>query len=231
MTTADPAALPQKKGLGTGAVILIAAAVSVVTVWLCFTFFFPSTITPVRLDAQEQAALQKKVKTLHLDLETAPAAAPAAAPNAAQDGKHDRVLEPEPYSEENARRDITFTEREVNALLATNTDLADKVAIDLSAGLVSAKAVIPLDPDMPFFGGKTLKISAGMALGFSNGRPQVILRGVSVWGVPVPNDWLGQLKNVDLVQQYGDAGFWKSFAAGVDNIAVGDGTLTIRLRE
>ncbi len=223
MNTADPATPPQKKGLGTGAVILIAAAVSVVTVWLCFTLLFPSSIRPVTLDAQEQAALQKKVRTLHLDLETAPAAA--------QGGRDERVLEPEPYSEENAQRDITFTEREVNALLATNTDLAGKVAIDLSAGLVSAKALIPLDPDMPVFGGKTLKISAGMALGFKNGRPQVILRGVSVWGVPIPNDWLGQLKNVDLVEQYGDAGFWKSFAAGVDNIAVGNGTLTIRLRE
>lgn len=223
MTTADPATPPQKKGLGTGAVILIAAAVSVVTVWLCFTLLFPSSIRPVTLDAQEQAALQKKVRTLHLDLETAPPAA--------QGGRDERVLEPEPYSEENAQRDITFTEREVNALLATNTDLAGKVAIDLSAGLVSAKALIPLDPDMPVFGGKTLKISAGMALGFKNGRPQVILRGVSVWGVPIPNDWLGQLKNVDLVEQYGDAGFWKSFAAGVDNIAVGNGTLTIRLRE
>ncbi|MCC7036691.1 MAG: arginine N-succinyltransferase [Alphaproteobacteria bacterium] len=223
MNTADPATPPQKKGLGTGAVILIAAAVSVVTVWLCFTLLFPSSIRPVTLDAQEQAALQKKVRTLHLDLETAPAAA--------QGGRDERVLEPEPYSEENAQRDITFTEREVNARLATNTDLAGKVAIDLSAGLVSAKALIPLDPDMPVFGGKTLKISAGMALGFKNGRPQVILRGVSVWGVPIPNDWLGQLKNVDLVEQYGDAGFWKSFAAGVDNIAVGNGTLTIRLRE
>lgn len=223
MNTADPATPPQKKGLGTGAVILIAAAVSVVTVWLCFTLLFPSSIRPVTLDAQEQAALQKKVNTLHLDLATAPAAA--------QGGKDERVLEPEPYSEENAQRDITFTEREVNALLATNTDLADKVAIDLSPGLVSAKALIPLDPDMPIFGGKTLKISAGMALGFQNGRPQVILRGVSVWGVPIPNDWLGQLKNVDLVQQYGDAGFWKSFAAGVDNIAVGNGTLSIKLRK
>ncbi len=223
MTIADSATPPQKKGLGTGAVILIAAAVSVVTVWLCFTLFFPTSITPVKLDAQEQVALQKKVRTLNLDLETVPAAA--------RDGKDDRVLEPEPYSEENAQRDITFTEREVNALLATNTDLAGKVAIDLSAGLVSAKALIPLDPDMPVFGGKTLKISAGMALGFKNGRPQVILRGISVWGVPIPNDWLGRLKNVDLVEQYGDAGFWKSFAAGVDNIAVGDGTLTIKLRE
>jgi hypothetical protein len=221
--TTQTAASPEKKGLGAGTVILITIAVSVLTVWLCFAWLFPSAFTPVKLSEKEQAQLETKVKTLNLDL--------AAAPRKVKGKAIDRVLEPEPYSEVNAKRDITFTEREVNALLATNTDLAGKVAIDLSPGLVSAKALIPLDPDMPFFGGKVLKISAGMALGFKNGRPQVILRGVSVWGVPVPNEWLGNLKNVDLVAQYGDAGFWKSFAAGVDNIAVGDGTLTVKLKE
>lgn len=222
MTTATTTQ-PQKSGLGTGAIILITVAVTALVAWLCYSWLFPSAFTPVQLSEKEQAQLSTKVKTLNLDL--------AAAPRKVQGKAADRVLEPEAYSEVNAKRDITFTEREVNALLATNTDLADKVAIDLSPGLVSAKALIPLDPDMPFFGGKVLKISAGMALGFQNGRPQVILRGVSVWGVPVPNEWLGNLKNVDLVEQYGDAGFWKSFAAGVDNIAVGDGTLTVKLRE
>jgi len=33
--------------------------------------------------------------------------------------------------------------------LATNTDLAHKLAIDLSKNLASAKLLVPLDPDMP----------------------------------------------------------------------------------
>jgi len=51
-------------------------------------------------------------------------------------------------------------------------------------------------------------------------------------GVPVPNAWLGGLKNIDLIEQYGsNDGFWKAFADGVDNINVEDGKIRIELKE
>ncbi|OPZ64218.1 MAG: hypothetical protein BWY83_03244 [bacterium ADurb.Bin478] len=60
----------------------------------------------------------------------------------------------------------------------------------------------------------------------------VVLRGVSIMGVPIPNAWLGNLKNIDLVQEFGgDRGFWKAFADGVDYIRVADGRLMIKLKE
>ena len=60
----------------------------------------------------------------------------------------------------------------------------------------------------------------------------VILRGVSVMGIPVPNAWLGNLKNVDLVEQFGDgSGFWKRFADGVELIEIDDGKLHVKLKE
>jgi hypothetical protein len=81
-------------------------------------------------------------------------------------------------------------------------------------------------------GGKTLKLSAGLELAFQNGRAVVILKGVSVMGVPVPNAWLGGVKNVDLVSEFGGSeGFWKAFSEGVENIEVTDGRLLIQLRE
>ena len=117
-------------------------------------------------------------------------------------------------------------------MLAKNTELADKVAIDLSENLASAKIIIPLDPDFPVLGGKTLKVNAGAELSYTDGRPTVILKGVKVWGVPIPNAWLGNLKNVDLVKEFGgNEGFWKSFADGVDNISVSEGQLNIKLKE
>jgi hypothetical protein len=208
-------------GLSAGMIVLISVIASVLAVWLAVAWLFPKSFTPVALSEKEQVTLNTKLKGLHLDLRTAH---PSATPR-------DRVLTPEKYTEEGASRQITFTEREINALIATNTDLADKVAIHLSPGLISARALIPLDPEMPVFGGKTLKISAGVELDFREGRPVVILKGVSFWGVPVPNAWLGDLKNIDLVRAYGDAGFWKSFAAGVDNISVDDGALAVKLKE
>ena len=79
---------------------------------------------------------------------------------------------------------------------------------------------------------QTMKIDAGLEMAFINGRPSIVLKGVSLWGVPVPNAWLGNLKNVDLVSQFGDQnGFWQSFAAGIETLQVENGELYIKLKE
>ena len=110
--------------------------------------------------------------------------------------------------------------------------MAKRVAIDLANDLASAKMIIPMDPDFPIIGGKTLRVNTGLGLSFANDRPVVILKGVSIMGVPIPNAWLGNLKNVDLVQEFGlESGFWKTFAAGVEYINVQDGMLQIKLKE
>jgi len=81
-------------------------------------------------------------------------------------------------------------------------------------------------------GGKTIRVTAGLELDYRNRNPVVILRGVSVMGVPLPNAWLGNLKNVDLVREFGGtAGFWQSFSAGIETIAIEDGRLLIELKE
>jgi hypothetical protein len=201
-------------------VVVIAVVTSVATVWV-YSYLFPRAIEPTRLSQQEQTVLDAKLKRLDTELEAKPADA--------QEGNG--VLQPQRYSEEGASREVSFTQRELNALIATNTDLADKVAINLSRDLVSARLVIPMDPDMPILGGKTLRVSAGLELGYNAGRPIVVLKGVSLWGVPIPNAWLGNLKNVDLIQAYGDESFWHAFASGVDRISVGDGNVTIKLKE
>ncbi len=92
--------------------------------------------------------------------------------------------------------------------------------------------LISLDPDFPILGGKTIKLTAGLVLSWQDDRPIVILKGVSVMGVPIPNAWLGGIKNVDLVKEFGqDEGFWKVFSEGVKAIQVVEGELLIELKE
>jgi len=63
-------------------------------------------------------------------------------------------------------------------------------------------------------------------------RPVIVFRGISLWGVPVPNAWLGNIKHIDLVQEFGsDRGFWKAFADGIDEIEITEGQLRVRLKE
>ncbi len=150
----------------------------------------------------------------------------------ATSSRQTEALTPEPYTEVGAKREISLSEKELNALLAKNTDMGETAVIDLADNLASAKILLPLDPDFPFIGGKTLKVNTGMELAYANARPIVKLKGVSVWGVPLPNAWLGNLKNVDLVSEFGgNAGFWKSFADGVEDVHVEEGHLLIKLKE
>ena len=110
--------------------------------------------------------------------------------------------------------------------------MAKKLAIDLSQDLVSVRLLVPVDRDFPLLGGKTLRLSTGVEMSYKDGRPRVVLKGVTVMGVPIPNAWLGDLKNIDLISEFGDKqGFWKSFAAGVEDIHVEDGELKVKLKE
>jgi hypothetical protein len=215
--------------------IIILCAVSLTataTLWLAKAYLFPKAFKPVQLTTREQKVLDSKIQTLtsasHHPVNSSPR---TDHPRQDEPQAGDR-LEPERYSEKNANRQIQLTEREVNALLAKNTNLAQKLAIDLADNLASAKLLVPLDPDFPFLGGKTLKVTAGVELRFSNQRPVVILRGVSIWGVPIPNAWLGGIKNIDLVSEFGmDSGFWRTFAAGIEDIRIVDGRLSVILKE
>lgn len=227
----------------------------IVTLLAAKYWLFPQPFTPVSLSPVEEQRLEEKIQLFdsladrpdssenqtssHARQEqnrTMASATPSGQTDSPTTGKKKQEtvenLEPEAYSEEGASREIFFTERELNGLLAKNTDLARKVAIDLSDDLISAKIILPVDPDFPIFGGKTLRVRTGAELAYRGGKPVVKLRGVSIMGVPVPNAWLGGLKNIDLVQEFGaEKGFWKNFSDGVESISVREEKLHIKLKE
>jgi hypothetical protein len=197
-------------------VLLTVAVTAGLTYWLLSRYVFLKEFEPVRLRPGEERVLNDKLRAIGVDVRDA---GPA-------------PLEPERYSEAGAKREVRFNERELNAMLAKNTDLAHKLAIDLSDDLVSAKLLVPLEPDFPVLGGKTLRVNAGLELAYRDARPVVVLKGVSLMGVPIPNAWLGNLKNVDLVREFGgERGFWKSFADGVEYVRVEEGELLVKLKE
>ncbi len=211
--------------LGT---ILLTAAI---TYWTVRTYVYAKDFEPVVLSQAEQQKLDRKLVALGYE----PAAESLSARNKSAN-KNDFAsggrLKPEKYSEEGGERDLSFSEKELNSLLASNEDMAKKLAIDLSQDLISARILIPVDRDFPVLGGKTLRVSTGVEMSFKEGRPRVVLRGVTVMGVPIPNAWLGGLKNIDVISEFGDdQGFWKSFADGVEDIHVEDGELRVKLKK
>jgi hypothetical protein len=229
----QPATLPEqppvRRGLRASHVVWIVLAAilftSAATYWVVRTYVYAKDFTPVSLADDERRELDAKLRVLGFE---PAAAAPAPAP-----GESDaQWLRPERYDERGARREVAFSERELNAIVANDPGLARRLSIDLGDDLVSARLLVPVDPDFPLLGGKTLRVAAGVETAFRDARPVVVLRGVSVMGVPIPNAWLGGLKNIDLIREYGDQdGFWQRFAAGVEDIRVEEGQLRVRLSE
>ncbi len=216
-----------------GIVTLVIIVTVIATLLAARAYLFPRPFEPVVLTRAEQQVLDAKLDRLDAPIaHTSAAEVPQTTREPESDFTEDGRLRPQAYTEEGASREVSFTEREVNAIIATNTDLADKVAIDLSDNLVSARLLVPVDPDFPMLGGKVLRVRAGVELAYAEGRPVVKLKGVSLMGVPMPNAWLGGMKNIDLVGEYGaDEGVWKAFADGVDSIRVAEGKIQVRLKE
>jgi hypothetical protein len=228
-TITDDSSRRRFNGWQISTFILLAILIVLAGAWLLNTVLLPSEFKPVTLDASEQQVLDRKLQQFERFQSQADRRAARSRPFTREDYND---LTPEPYSEEGASREIRLSEKELNALLAKNTDLATRLAIDLSDNLASAKLLVHLDEEFPLLGGNTVKLTAGAELAYTNGKPIVKLKGVSIWGVPLPNAWLGGIKNVDLIEEFGqEPGFWQAFADGVEAIEVKQGNLLIKLKE
>lgn len=210
-------------------IVLLTIIVTVaVTFWVVRTYIYAKDFTPVELNAGEQRTLNSKLRALGYD----PGPQPPGQGDPAARESDQEWLRSERYSEAGARREVRFSERELNAIVANNRDLARKLAVDLGDDLVSARLLVPVDPDFPILGGKTLRVSTGVEMAFRDSKPVIVLKGVSIMGIPIPNAWLGGLKNIDLIGEFGDqGGFWSAFSDGVEDIRVEEGHLKLQLKE
>ena len=157
--------------------ILLAILLTLLAVWILDTVLLPSEFKPVTLNQKEQQVLDEKLQRFERFQTQADRRASRSRPfpNEAED-----ALTPEPYTEQGASREIRLSEKELNALLAKNTDLATRLAIDLSDNLASAKLLVHLDDEFPLLGGNTVKLTAGAELAYATGNPIVKLRGISI---------------------------------------------------
>ena len=179
-------------------VVLLLALIGLAIAW----WWSNRPIRPVVLTAQEKQVVERKVEAIQ------------------------HVETPEEPVYEKGGREIILTERELNGLLHENTKLGDSVSLQLATGAVHARIETDLDPDLPLVGGKKLKVRARFLVNDASGRPELILDDLTVWGVSLPNDWLGGLKGRDLLDQSLGGGL-----AGVEEFKVERGQLVIRLKE
>ena len=219
----------QRRFTGTQVMLLIGMTVlatALITSWWVNQYLYAATFEPTRLTQIEQQSLESKMAQLHHSDQPRSSLPKTSASSSGG------PLEPEPYSEEGASREIQLTERELNSLIAKDTEMAKHVAVDLADDLVSVKLIVPVNDEVPLVGGKTLKLNFGVELSYANGKPVVAMQGISLGGVPLPSAWWGDIKHINLVEEFGGpGGFWDQFAKGVEDLRIQDGQLQITLKE
>lgn len=131
-------------------------------------------------------------------------------------------------SYEPGKREIIFTQRELNGLLNDKTELGDKIKFELVQDAVLARVETDLDESTPIVGGKRLKAKAKFTVKHEEGRaPELVMDDVTVWGVSLPNDWLGGLKGQNMLAQL----LGESSLPGIKSISVQPEKLVIRLKD
>ena len=126
-------------------------------------------------------------------------------------------------------KEIVLTERELNGLIHQNTALGDQLKLELAKDAVHARISADIPEDFPVMAGKKLKGKARFIVKDQSGSPALILEDLTIWGISLPNAWLGELKGQNLLGNLiSPSG---TSLAGVDDISVANRTLVIKLAE
>ncbi|MFD0893414.1 hypothetical protein KBB96_18465 [Luteolibacter ambystomatis] len=197
------AAPAKKRGCLVPALLtIIVVLLVVIGAWL----WINRPIKPVQLSAEEKAAVEAKLEAVQAPSPSRP-------------------------TYEKGAKEIILTERELNGLLNENTQLGNSLKFELVKGAVHARYETDLDKDLPVVGGKRLKARARFFINNDQGQPHLVLDDLTVWGVSLPNDWLGGLKGHDLLGDTLGQGRRGGGLAGVEDMQVEDGQIRIKLKE
>lgn len=123
---------------------------------------------------------------------------------------------------------IEFTEREINGVISDNSGLRERVYVDLHPGKIEVKMNYDVPEDSPFMAGKTVRANLFLKVELQEEHLELRIQKFTVSGFAVPSAWMGDLKNVDLMDEFlGDSDFAKAFARGLKSLDVGEDSIRV----
>ncbi len=126
---------------------------------------------------------------------------------------------------------IVLSEREINGWLQEQR-LGDHLKVSINDGGITASALLPVDGDVPFIGGRTVrfKIALNARLDAKH-HLALYVSDVAVGGISPPNAWLGGIKGHDLLADAELDPTAKAFAAGIKSVKIGSGEIRVLLSD
>ena len=200
-----PPSLPRRRSRWrTPLLVLLVLVILVISLGAGGWWWINRPIIPTVLNEGEQQALEQKIAVLQQE-EAAPDYVPG-----------DKV--------------IVLTEREINGFLELH-ELGDRLRFDLGKDALHARLATKIPADSPILPGKTLKGRARFLLTEENGNPSVVLDDVTIWGISLPNAWLGNIKGENLVEAVGDELGNNFIADGIKSLEVNRNEIVILFPE
>jgi hypothetical protein len=226
---------------GTASVALLLAISVVFAIW-----WIQRPITPVVLTSAEKSALEQKLRVFGAPVQPAISKStvpfselPPTQSERQSKSSNDRIAEASPKAGtqrepiyQPGSRVLKITERELNGLLNSNTELGQTVRIELGTDAINAYLAVPIPQDFPVGGGKTFRMRGRFKVSLAeNHTPYAILEDVTVFGLSLPKDWLGGIKGENLLTDAVGERNGKPIIAGIKNLTVKPGVLVFEVAE
>lgn len=204
---------------GCGALLALAlliCATVAITIW-----YIQRPIKPVVLSAAEKAVVEAKLQNFS---ETTNEISRTLIPeNEKPRTEPDRTYVP-------GSKVLRLTERELNGLLNANTDLGQTVRLEFGRDAINAYVAAPIPEDVPVLGGKMFRARGRFRLALTNGvAPYAILEDVTVFGLSLPQAWLGGLKGQNLLSEVMGERNGTPVLRGIKSLRVEPGALVMEV--
>lgn len=206
---------PQRSRLLYGCAGMLALGIIIVATVALTLWWVQRPITPVVLSASEKEVVEAKLRSV----------GGKDSPVDAAQREVDRPYTP-------GSKSLKITERELNGLVNSNTDLGKSVQLELARDAVNAYVTVPIPADFPVGGGKTFRARARFALSVGNGgAPRAIMEDVTVFGLSLPKDWLAGLKGENLFGSALGDREGSAVLRGLKSLRVEPGVLVLELAD
>lgn len=159
----------------------------------------------VQLSPAEQQVLDSKVTAIH-------AGSPAASAN-------------------DPAKTLILSEREINGFLQEQ-GFGEIIKVKIGGGSLSAIALIPIDKDVLFVGGHTVRMKIALSPKLENNHHMALyLSDFTIGGISPPNAWLGGMKGINLFEEAKNDSLMKGFSEGIKDLRIQDGEIQISLND